>query len=183
MKHNSLRDLLEQFALEAGHNIQHEPREYQAYRCRGCGDILAPSDLRDHGCPGKPDRTGVDFRVLFPEGAAVYDVTVVQPLSQSYLAVSPSSAASAVDTKKHTIYDDQCASNNEELHVLCVRAAGGLCQNTREFLRRCAQDRCIDFPHLVFKEEVRRMSVELSVRLQRFNGECVATAVARHRLD
>ncbi len=91
--------------------------------------------------------------------------------------------AAHVDRHKHHIYDEQCASNNEALHVLCLRAAGGLCDNTRAFIARCAQDRCFDYPHLLFKEEVRRMQVELSIRLQRFNGECVATGVARHRLD
>jgi hypothetical protein len=183
MKHNSVRDLMERFALEAGHDIQHEPREYQAFRCRSCGDVITKAAVRTHGCTGQADRTGVDFRVLWPEGAAVYDVTVLQTLAPSYRASDPDTVAAATARNKHTIYDDQCASNNESLAVLCLRAAGGLCNNIRTFVQRCAQDRVLDFPHLIFKEEVRRMCVELSVQLQRFNGECVATGIARHRLD
>ena len=183
MKHNSVRDLCEQFAVEAGQTVVHEPREYQAYRCRSCAELLSASGIRNHGCRAKADRTGVDFRVLWPEGAAVYDVTVVQTRAPSYRATPAQQVVTNIDEHKHTIYDDQCRSNSEQLSVLTLRAAGGLCENTRAFIARCAHDRCNDFPHLSFKEEVRRMSVELAIKLQRFNGECGATGLARHRSD
>ena len=115
MKHNSVRDLCEQFALEAGHSVVHEPREYQAYRCRQCGDVLSKREAASHTCAGHPDRTGVDFRVLFPEGAAVYDVTVLQALAPSYGDTAPEALVARVDRKKHGVYDEQCASNAESL--------------------------------------------------------------------
>ena len=129
------------------------------------------------------DRTGVDFRVFWPEDTLVYDFTVVNPRCRSHAASSPEAAVFSVRSKKHSMYDDQCASNGETLRVLVARVAGGLCGQTQAYIQRCADGQAARFPFTSAAEHAAEMVVQLSCALQRFNGEAVAVALAAIRSD
>ena len=162
VKHNDMCQSFAPLAAMARLVFVAEPRDYQSFVCRLCGDELSLAQSRMHGCRARMDRSGADFSLNWPNYKTVYDGTVVHSCAPSYSAAQTFAVLCESKARvKHTLYDPTCALNFERLEVLCFDMHGGLCPNTLRLLGDLARRAA---------EPTSLMIGALSLRLQCANG-------------
>ena len=139
-KHTSIIRLLADLCDQACVDYTIEPRDLQAYRCHGCGALVAAA-ARDHHstiCAARFSRTGPDLRITWPNGAStVYDVTVARTTAPSYGDERPAHIVANKVAAKNAFYGPLLG--DEPFVVLPARALG----KVEDALRNLVRDLCL----------------------------------------
>lgn len=146
VKHHDIVAALAKQCNEGNLKCEKEPREYNSWKCRTCGDLFSAGEITAHTrlcCPpgSSPFRTGPDLRVWFPEEIVVADVTVVHATSPSYERTDRGDIVAAKAAHKGALYAEQLAAMGERFLVFAVFSHGGLTKESRTLVRQIAAGR------------------------------------------
>jgi hypothetical protein len=130
-KHNSLRDYLVTVLKEAGVNARPEPRDFETYKCKHCGQVVTSKEEHRNVCAGSLARSGPDIEAFLQMDHAgttrhLYDVSVVHSTAPSHVSKSIKALLKERQDVKDRTYAERAEKDGAVLVPLVCTSHGGL---------------------------------------------------------